>query len=965
MLKSRKIILKRWASFMQKDFLNANSLVYLEELQKIWENDPKSLHPSWQGYFLDMEKKSSEQKINKREVFSQKLEDSLEQEADKIVTEYRSLGHYQADVDPLKLSSGQIPVPQNIDIDTVITRLSAQRVYESPLKLTRKESGYKTIENNWNIKNLITFMRKVYCGKIGYQFMHIPDTKAREWIQSRIERKEPYILSREQKLDLLRRIEETHAFSSYCERKYSTAKRFGCEGLDAGVSGLNHLIAQTKNFNIKNVTVSMAHRGRLNVLACVLRKSYEQIFTEFEDIKFEGKKKKIEGFAGDVKYHMGSSTIVRFPDGRETFLCLLPNPSHLETVNSLLLGYTKALQSKNGENKEETLPIVIHGDAAVCGQGIIYELQQMELLRNYSVGGTIHIIFNNQVGFTTDPCDLRSSFYASNVASLNNNFVMHVNAQDPEAVDYAFQVALEFRMKFSRDVFIDLIGYRKAGHNEQDQGSFTQPEYYRCISKIKSLYDEYTEKLSNEGIISIQEAESNLQRIHQNLDEAHQRAKKGIVEVLDPSSDMWDAELPKSDSPTAISESLFKKTGEFITSLPSGDFHRSIKKIYEERQKSIDTGKDIDWALAESIAFGSLLAEGHSVRISGEDVERGTFSHRHAVVTDQSNYQKICLLKEYSDRFAGTRFTVFNSLLSEYGSMGFELGYSWAFPNDLVIWEGQFGDFSNGAQIIIDQYLTSSEKKWEKTSNFVLLLPHGYDGQGPEHSNARLERFLTAMDDDFLKIGNDPQAWSELEMQCNMRVCNFTSAANYFHALRQQVKGKLRKPMVVMSPKKLLRDRSVRSCKEDFTLGSFVKLFDDKEIENRKNVSVIACCSGQIYFELVKEREARGLTQQIALIRFEQLGPFPYAEFKKCLQSYSPSSRVMWISEEPMNFGAFNYVQNRADTILDSCGFGRIEYIGRPISSVTAVGKMSYHNKQHKEICEALFSLAKIGSFKN
>lgn len=974
----RPVVTRHFSS----NFASSANANYIEQMYAAWIKDPTKVHASWNAYFSNIDSgiphdqsfidpstlKAGERKISSTFKGAEKQsvnQDDVIRQVNEYVNAVRALGHYKCDLDPLKLEVGVMKPSRDMDFDDLNKLGFPLQFLNTPFEYKSNDRGFQELKKTWTPKEIFDLMKKVYCGKIGFQYTHIPSNEVKDWIRLKIEKDPLYVYSKEQKLDLLDRILESQVFSMYLEKKFSTAKRFGCEGIDSSISGLVKVVENAKNMGVRQINIGMAHRGRLNVLGSVLKKSYDQILAEFENVKIKSETDEIHGFSGDVKYHMGSSNKVEFSDGKSIMVNLLPNPSHLEAINPVVLGQTLAIQNKSHPGDPlSSVALIIHGDAAIAGQGINYEIQQMELLKNYNIGGAIHVVFNNQIGFTTDQNMGRTSYYCSALAKLNNNFVIHVNADEPQLVDFAFTLALEYKLKFKRDVFIDLVGYRKFGHNEQDQPTFTQPSYVKQMSKIKPMYLSYCDKLIKKGIADQKYIDSRFQHFENKLKEAHEKTKKGGFNVRLWDLYDWNQQVLKAIGSSSISVELFKKIGQKITALPqNANIHHSISKIYQERAKSIETGELVEWALAESLALGSLLVEGHSVRFAGEDSERGTFSNRHAVITDQVTNKKFCSLKAMLEPNSfpdAGNFVIFNTLLSEYAALGFEFGYSWAFPNDLVIWEAQFGDFANGAQIIIDQFIMSAERKWGKRSALVMLLPHGYDGQGPEHSNGRIERFLANINDDFHKIAKDKDYRDNIDEIANARVMNLTTTANYFHALRNQLKGKTRKPLIVFSPKKLLRDKRVKSDMKDFVEGSsFVEIIDDTYVKNKKQTKVILFCSGQVYFDLEDARNKKKLTDQVAIIRLEKIAPFPYNFFEKVISTYPTSAKVVWVSEEPLNFGSYGYLQNRINLVLNQKGFKPVEYVGRSVSSVTSVGSAKENTAEAIALVEEAFSLVK------
>lgn len=959
-------------------FANAANANYIDQMYGAWKEDRTKVHASWDAYFSNLEAGvSSNEAVQGVPApgsavqigAAARPEDTIARKMMEYVHEVRALGHYKSQIDPLNLSAGTIKRSREMNINDLDTIGISKEMMNRPFKYSSNEKGFLEVKSTWTPQELVDFMESVYCGKIGYEYGNIPDREVRDWIRSKIEKSPAFQYSKEEKIELLERILESQASSLFCEKKFPNVKRFGIEGLDASISGLKMMVRQAATMGVKQITLGMAHRGRLNVYTSVLEQPYDALLAMFENVKLTVGVDDGEGFSNDVKYHIGASNRLEFPNGKSIILNLLPNPSHLEAVNPLVLGHTRAIQDRHAdETREISVPVVIHGDAALAGQGIIYELQQMELLDAYKVGGTVHVVFNNQIGFTTNPNDGRTAYYCSNIAKMNNNFVIHVNAHEPELVDFAFKLALEYRMKFKRDVFLDIVGYRVFGHNETDQPRFTQPEYYEKVKNKTPMYLEYAQRLAKEGVISETYAQERLAHYEALFTESLKKVKVAKeVSAKDLELFDWNQQLPKDKGTSAITEADFKELGALLVKYPpETKIHNTIANIYKERQGFVETGTGIDFAFAEALAFASLMKDGHSVRMTGEDCERGTFSHRQAIIVDQETNKKFLPMNNVvahvnAHRHKKVNFMLKNSLLSEYAVLGFEVGHSWAFPNDLTLWEAQFGDFVNTAQVIVDQFVMTAEAKWRKRSSLVMLLPHGYDGQGPEHSNTRLERFLTHINDNYVDLATNKEARKHLDRTCNAKIINCTFSANYFHALRDQIKRPYRKPLIVIAPKKLLRDKKSRSNIEEFTGNSkFVPLLEDKTITDKSKVTKILFCSGQIYFDLIAQRAADKKEHEVAIFSLEQVAPFPYNEFEKALHGYNKSTQVVWVSEEPLNFGAFPYVENRANLILKEQGFHNIGFAGRPIAAVPAPGSMSLFTSQTKQlIADALKEVSK------
>ena len=961
MFKISQILSKSFAQKIQRsfsdNFLSGNNALYAEQMYASWLADNKSVHASWNAYFTNISKdiQSTQAFITQEELAksgfkfkgSQPSHHNLElfNKVFSMINEFRRNGHFLSDLDPLGLKIGQ---PKSVSKEERLFALRAgltDEEYDIPIDLSRiDEAGFHSSKTKWTPREVHDYLVKVYCGKISFEYGHISDTKVSNWIKDRVEKVPIFQKTKDEKLKLLDRILESQSFNAFCERKYSTYKRFGCEGLDSSISGIWRLTEVACQKLVKEIVVGMAHRGRLNILTCVLKKPYTQMFAEFEEIKYNDETQHTFKYAGDVKYHIGCSTKIKCGD-EETILNLLPNPSHLETVYPLVLGSVKARQSKlDDENGAQVLPIIIHGDSAVAGQGVIYETQQMEKLNSFNVGGTIHVVFNNQIGFTTNPIQTRSGTYPTDIAKINENFVIHVNADEPEEVDFAMELALDYRMEFASDVYINLVGYRRPGHNEQDNAIFTQPEMYPKIQQHPPMYKLYGQKLQSENVISEEGFEERYAHFMKHIEKEHTRTLAGDIEKTNWDPYGWNDVEKKVKAKTGITEEKFLEIGLKINEIPEEfNAHKVLSKIYADRLETIKSGKNIDWATGEALAYATLLDENHSVRLSGEDSERGTFSHRHAVIHDMKTFKKYLPISSVIKNKKGVKLQIENSHLSEYGVLGFEYGHSLAQPYDLTIWEAQFGDFINGAQIVVDQYIMTGEKKWLKKTNLVLLLPHGYDGQGPEHSNARLERFLSNIADDIDLIQKDKTARNESSMKTNAIILNITNPANFFHALRRQVNTHLRKPVIVFSPKRILKHKLVRSTMSEFLGNSeFIRIYDDDLVDKQK-AKLILFCSGQIYFDLLEYKEQHNI-ENVAILRLEQIAPFPYNTFSRIIAKYNKNAQVRWVSEEHRNFGAYSFVQPRANVILKEHEFDTISYVGRAISATTATGS----NKQHK-----------------
>ncbi len=834
------------------------------------------------------------------------------------------------------------------------------------------------------LRMLLDELRKTYCGKLAVEYMHIGDTAKCNWIRERVEQPRWLQYDKEKKIHIFERLCFADTFENFLAFKFNTTKRFGLDGGEAIVPALKTAIDRASELGAHSFIIGMPHRGRLNVLANVMRKPMQMIFAEFLGTHYsmEDHTKSNEnwGIAGDVKYHMGSSMDRTYPDGRNIHLSLLANPSHLECVNPLVLGKARAKQYYGGngpEDKKNVVPILLHGDAAFAGQGVVYETMQLCDVPDFNVGGTIHVIVNNQIGFTTNPIHSRSTPYCSDIGKAFNAPIFHCNGDDPLAVATALETAIEWRHEWGGDVIIDMICYRRNGHNELDQPMFTQPHLYKKIKNHPTTLELYYKQLIENGDATKEELDQ-IKKETLEMFEADLEASKSY----EPSQNDWLSSKwegfkgPKQMSRvrcTGVDIEVLRKIGIDAGTVPENfKMHRQMVKIFKQRREMSERGTGIDWGTAEAMAFGSLLIEGNHVRITGQDVQRGTFSHRHAVVKDQNTEEEHTPLNSIAEkvnesspmevlRRADTQagFTCRNSILSEFAVLGFECGYSLENPNALVLWEAQFGDFSNGAQIIIDQFISSGEDKWLRQSGLTLLLPHGYDGQGAEHSSCRLERFLQMVDE-------DPDYVPEMNIdertqiqRVNWQVVNCSTPANYFHVLRRQCHRDFRKPLIVVSPKNLLRHKKCVSTLEDMGPGSrFKRVYgemDETISASPQNIKTLVFCSGQIYYELLAEREKLERSD-IALVRLEQIAPFAFDRVAEECAKYS-NAEVIWAQQEPKNMGAYSYVAPRLETATREINENerRPRYVGRPVSGAPATGMGKVHQKEYEDILKGVF----------
>jgi 2-oxoglutarate dehydrogenase E1 component len=879
-------------------FLNAAHTEFFAQTYEQYLSNPDSVEPSWraffQGFDFGMTTYNEEQAMQQmadyssHAVSSGQVSEKVLKEFNvlKLIDGYRSRGHLFTKTNPVRDRRTYSP---NLAIENFgLSAADMDTVFDAAKILGQKPS---------TLKNIILHLENVYCQSIGVEYMYIRKPEVVQWIQDRLNINDNLPnFNAEQKKNILDKLNEAVSFENFLHTKYVGQKRFSLEGGESIIPALDALIEAAAEKGVEQFVMGMAHRGRLNILANIFGKATQDIFSEFD-----GKDYDQEYFDGDVKYHLGLTSERKTKSGKSININLAPNPSHLETVGAVIEGITRAKQDKYfPDDFSKVLPIAVHGDAAVAGQGIVYEIVQMAQLDGYKTGGTIHLVINNQVGFTTNYLDARSSTYCTDVAKVTLSPVLHVNADDTEAVVHAMLFALDYRMTFGGDVFIDLLGYRKYGHNEGDEPRFTQPVLYKIIARHKNPRDIYAEKLIVDGIIDqayVNKIESDYKA---KLDENLQASRKKDLTIIKPfMQDEWKGFVQVSDDvmlqkvDTSYDKKKLDGILETISTLPSDKkFINKISKIVTDRKTMYDNNQ-IDWGTAEALAYGSLLQEGYDIRLSGQDVERGTFSHRHAVVKVEDSEEEVILLNAVASKKG--KFNVFNSFLSEYGVLGFDYGYALANPNALTIWEAQFGDFSNGCQIMIDQYISCGEDKWNNQNGIVLLLPHGYEGQGAEHSSARMERYL------------------QLCARHNMYVADCTTPANFYHLLRRQMKTKFRKPLVVFSPKSLLRHPQCISTQEDLANGSFQETIDDASVDKSK-VKTVVFCTGKFYYDILAEREKLE-RNDVALVRIEQLFPLPTEQLKAIIASYPNADDYVWAQEEPKNMGAYSYMLVNFDLV--------------------------------------------------
>jgi 2-oxoglutarate dehydrogenase E1 component len=977
-------------AFLKTSFLYGGNADYIEDLQARYEKDPSSVDAEWQVFFAGLSddpasveksaKGASWEKPNWPVTANGELISALDSNwgaVEKIVTDKlkgkaESAGSGISHSDLQQATRDSVRALMMIRAYRMRGHLHAKL---DPLELEAKKdheelhpSSYGFTEADWDrkifidfvlgleyatIREMLAILRRTYCSTLGWEFMHISTPAEKSWIQARIEGPDKEIaFTREGKRAILNKLVEAEGFEKFIDVKYTGTKRFGLDGGESMVPALEQIIKRGGALGVQEIVFGMAHRGRLNVLAQVMGKPHRAIFHEFKGGSYAPAE--VEG-SGDVKYHLGASSDRTF-DGNNVHLSLTANPSHLEIVDPVVLGKVRAKQDQLGDTDEriKVLPLLIHGDAAFAGQGVVAECLGLSGLKGHKTGGSIHFIINNQIGFTTYPRFSRSSPYPSDVAKMIEAPIFHVNGDDPEAVVFAVKVAVEFRQLFHKPVVIDMFCYRRFGHNEGDEPSFTQPLMYKKIRQQPTTLEIYSKKLIAEGVITEGEAEKIKADWRARLEaeyEAGQAYKPNKADWLDGRWAGMKAVASTQDDArrgeTGASTALLKEIGRKLTDVPA-DFHahKTILRFLENRRKAIDTGEGIDWATGESLAFALTLNDGNRVRLSGQDVERGTFSQRHSVLIDQENERRYKPLSHI--REGQGRYEVINSMLSEEAVLGFEYGYSLSEPNALTLWEAQFGDFANGAQVLFDQFISSGERKWLRMSGLVCLLPHGYEGQGPEHSSARLERFLQMCAED------------------NMQIANCSTPANYFHILRRQLKREFRKPLILMTPKSLLRHKRAVSRLDEMAEGtSFHRiLWDDAQYLKGEKIKLakdskirrVVLCTGKVYFDLYEDREKRGI-DDVYLLRVEQLYPFPLKALVNELSRFK-NAEIVWCQEEPKNMGSWTFVEPYLAWVLEQTGakVKRPRYVGRPASAATATGLMSRHLAQLQAFLDEAFA---------
>ncbi|MCC7051421.1 MAG: 2-oxoglutarate dehydrogenase E1 component [Bacteroidia bacterium] len=902
------------------NYLSASHINAIEDMYTSYLKDPNAVDATWQKFFEGFEfaRKNFEDTGEIPENVSKEFK------VINLIEAYRKTGHLFTKTNPVRDRRKYTPTLDIENFGLAATDLD-----------TTFQAGAQIGIGTAKLSDIIAHLKQTYCDSIGVEYMYIRRPDIVSWLKERMEgqRNTPKF-SKEEKKKILEKLNQAVTFENFLHTKFVGQKRFSLEGAEGTIPALDTIIEKGAELGVEDFVIGMAHRGRLNVLTNILGKQYKDIFTEFE-----GRPSEDSLFDGDVKYHLGYSSDRQLNNGKLVHLSLTPNPSHLEAVDPVVEGITRAkIDNTHNGDQNKVCPILIHGDAAVAAQGIVYEVLQMSVLEAYKTGGTVHLVINNQVGFTTNYTDARSSTYCTDIAKVVLSPVFHVNGDDVEALVYTCKLAMEFRQTFNRDVFIDVLCYRKYGHNEGDEPRFTQPLLYKIIANHPNPRQIYFNQLVAEGAITEQEGkdlEKEFKNVLQSkLDEAKQATNAKITSFLEghwkgvKMADNNDFEKPCD---TSISKETFLSIAQKITVLPKDKkFFNKIEKLFADRNEMIKNDS-YDWAMGELMAYASLMNEGYPVRFSGQDVERGTFSHRHAVVKVEDSEEEYIPLNNIGQ--GAKPIHIYNSHLSEYGVLGFEYGYAFASPNILTIWEAQFGDFFNGAQTIVDQFISSAEAKWRRMNGLVVLLPHGYEGQGPEHSSGRLERFLQLCADN------------------NMQIINATTPANQFHALRRQLKRDFRKPLICFTPKKLLRYPACVSKLEDFTKGGFKELIDDNKA-NATSVKRVIFCSGKIYYDLDERRETIK-DNSVAIVRLEQLYPMPITQINEVIKKYKNAKNYFWAQEEPENMGAWSFVERKLKHLP-------FEYVGRPESASPATGYASAHNNQTNAILNKLFENAVV-----
>lgn len=916
----------------------------LEEKYRQWKENPRSVEPTWSSFFEGFELGTAQPKPRTpanvldenrgvQSVGLSQQEMMFRANVTRMLEAYRALGHTAAHLDPLSPGGEQSPrlAPETFGFTDADMQAEVETMFYNEGRRTK-------------LGDMIRRLKKTYCDRIGFEFMHILNYEVRDWLMSRIEaRVDMPNTSTQTRENVLRWLWEAESFEQFLHTKFKGQKRFSLEGGESAMVALNTVLEECPQHGIVEIAMGMAHRGRLTVLANFLQKPLKFILHEFSENYIPD----LVAGDGDVKYHLGYE-VVRAVPGGDVKVTLAPNPSHLEAVNAVVEGMARAKQRqhKDTENRRAVLPLLIHGDAAFAGQGTVAEVLNLSQLQGYKTGGTIHLVINNQIGFTTSPADARSSAYATDVAKMIEAPVFHVNGEHPLEVYFVAKLALEFRQRFGRDVVIDMYCYRRHGHNETDEPSFTQPKVSKLIAAKPTVATLFRERLTTSGEVPVQRADTihseikdRLERELSELLEMEKRHKGSELKkaVFAGSTAVFQPDYSHAPVPTGLPVDTFRALGQKITEVPAGfRLHPTVKRtVVDKRRQASEAGGPFDWAHAEHMAFASLLTEGNAVRLSGQDVRRGTFSQRHACLYDTENRDRWMPLQNLSSNQA--TFRAYNSLLSEAAVLGFDYGYSLAAPDMLVLWEAQFGDFGNGAQVIIDQFIASAESKWQKPCSLTMLLPHGYEGQGPEHSSARLERYL------------------QLCAECNIQVCHLTTPAQYFHLLRRQMRRPFRKPLILMTPKSMLRNPQAVSMEADFTGDTCFReiLDDDALLAPPSRITRLVFCSGKVYYDLLNYRNAQKI-KNTAIIRIEQLYPFNEEMLQQIAARYPKANKKwVWCQEEPLNMGAWSYIVHRLEKFTDM----RVRYAGRDRAASPAVGSSTLHKAEQQQVVERAFEV--------
>ncbi len=902
-------------------FLNAAHTSFIGDLYEQYQKNPDVVEPSWRSFFQGYDLANENYSLTDEEV-SVEIPEKVQKEflVIDLINGYRTRGHLFTETNPVRERRKYSPT---LDVENFgLNQSDLSTVFNAGEVIG---IGAKTLEE------IIKHLKAIFCDSIGVEYMYLRNPEELKWWQSRLNKNDNQSnYSVESKKYILTKLNQASVFESFLQTKYVGQKRFSVEGGETLIPGVSVALRDAaEKYDVEECVLGMAHRGRLNTLVNIFKKPVRDLFSEFEGKDFED-----QDIDGDVKYHLGLTLSKAYKGGQKMKMNLVPNPSHLETVGAVAEGIVRAKVDLdyNGDNSK-ILPILVHGDAAIAGQGIVYEIAQMMTLNGYKTGGTIHIVVNNQVGFTTNYLDARSSTYCTDVAKVTLSPVLHVNADDAEAVCHAMEMAVEYRMKFKKDIYIDLLGYRKYGHNEGDEPRFTQPKLYKAISKHKNAKEIYADKLVNEGSISADYVEQITNDFKSHLETEFLESKKNTTsKIQEFMPAVWEGFVRKQlqdmlkPVDTSYSIEALKDIAKVISNTPKGHkFVRKAERILKGREKMVFEENTLDWGTAENLAYGTLLEEGFNVRISGEDVERGTFSHRHAIMRDEETLERVNLLNT-NPKNKG-EMTIYNSHLSEYGVLGFDYGYAMAAPNTLTIWEAQFGDFANGAQIVFDQYISSAEDKWKLQNGLVMLLPHGYEGQGPEHSSGRIERFLQSSAID------------------NWTIANCSTPANMYHILRRQMKRDFRKPLVVFTPKSLLRLPKAVNTIEDLGNGAFKEVIDDT-VDTAK-VKKMVFCTGKFYYDLLAEREKLD-REDIALVRIEQLFPLHKEQIKEVMDKYPNVERYVWAQEEPKNMGSWSYMLERFE-------LAKLECASRDYHSAPAAGSSARFKRRHQRVLDMVF----------